>query len=148
MAPTIQAQHVVAVTIPTIAVIFLTYLWYKKRSNSVTRGRSDPAGGGGTSKKRNRHRTSSNLSNGNVCNVASVTTMVSNGGEQENVTAFPEAMKSAMEKAMRDLETAAPIQEVCSDTEEGGDKEAPKAVADGNQQAYSEVRTMGLILRN
>lgn len=114
MAPTIQAQHVVAVTIPTIAVIFLTYLWYKKRSNSVTRGRSDP--GGGTSKKRNRHR-----------NTVPSLTSVTSGGEQEST--FPEAMKSAMQKAMRDLETAAPIQEICSDSEEFGEKEPAAAKA-------------------
>ncbi len=115
MAPTIQAQHVVAVTIPTIALIYLTYLWYKKRSNSVTRGRNDPGGGGGTSRKRTRHR-----------NTTSTTTMATSTMPVVAVPStcnvdpelFPEAMKNAMQKAIRDLETASPIQEICSDAEE------------------------------
>lgn len=126
MAPTIQAQHVVAVTIPTIAVIFLTYLWYKKRSNSVTRGRSDP-GGGSTTKKRNRHRNT-------VQSLASVST----GINSELESTFPEAMKNAMQKAMRDLETAAPIQEICSDAEESD-------VAKPTQVLSTDALTDGII---
>lgn len=115
MAPSIQAQHVVAVTIPTIAVLFLTYLWYKKRSNSITRSRNDPGGGGGTSKKRTRHR------NAVPVNAAA---MLAVNAEQE---IFPEAMKNAMQKAIRDLETASPIQEICSDSEESPLQETDKS---------------------
>lgn len=107
MAPTIQAQHVVAVTIPTIAVIFLTYLWYKKRSNSVTRGKNDPGGGGGTSRKRTRHRN-------NISTMPSVTVATCNT-EQE---IFPVVIKNAMQKAIRDMETTFPIEEINSDYEE------------------------------
>lgn len=128
MAPTIQAQHVVAVTIPTIAVIFFTYLWYKKRSNSVTRGRSDPGGGGGTSKKRNRHRTGASSASSSP---VSATVAIAAVAEKETspVTSLSEEMKTAMQKAIRDLETAAPIQEVCSDTEEAYAEQETTTVA-------------------
>lgn len=113
MAPTIQAQHVVAVTIPTIAVLFFTYLWYKKRSNSISRSRNDP-GGGGTSRKRTRHR--------NTTATALPSASVSTSSVEQEI--FPEAMKNAMQKAIRDLETASPIQEICSDLEENQLQEA------------------------
>lgn len=116
MAPSIQAQHVVAVTIPTIAVLFLTYFWYKKRSNSITRSRSDP-GGGGISKKRSRHRNT-------VCTLPSAAEL--RGNSETEI--FPEAMKHAMQKAIRDLETASPIQEICSDSEENSLQEGDKPV--------------------
>ncbi|XP_065225449.1 A-kinase anchor protein 1, mitochondrial isoform X2 [Planococcus citri] len=136
MAPTIQAQHVVAVTIPTIAVIFFTYLWYKKRSNSVTRGRSDPGGGGGTSKKRNRHRTSAGSSHSNSATTSPASAVaISAIAEKEtspvssSSSLVSEEMKTAMQKAIRDLETAAPIQEVCSDTEEAFAEQETTTVA-------------------
>lgn len=112
MAPSLQAQHVVAVTIPTIAVIFLTYLWYKKRSNSIARGRNDPGGGSGPRKRRNRNMVST------MPNVSAVPTSIEQ--PQESLS---EAMKNAMQKAIRDLKTASPIQEICSDSEDGASAE-------------------------